>query len=1191
MSHFQQLSGLPYNVGEILQQFTSLPLSLIYHYTGMGLYMRALFDSQRLVDTLIHVEDRVFAAHRVVLACHSTYFAQVFLSSKHPSPKMAELRVKNIDPNMFYIVLSFLYTGQLYVNQNNVDHLLNVAHQLHVPAVLFKCLDFLDHILPNKTIDMVTEPKAVVDEAYRLMEAPLREIIHTTTFLTTSIEALEVALGQDDLPADGSPLTEMININTFLTAGIEALEVALGQGDLLVSAESEVFSAALQWLQFDLESREKYLERLMQQVRFAYMRPGEVIQAAQSSPLLKSSAYCRNRIMEAIWLMTLRGYQADDFLECGSCKPRNYLDSDEGVPQDYDNWGHARYDNLLEPAVSQPFQKQPSLTRQPSLRRNSSQSLASARQMQRRRSSHSVETARQTKRRRSSNIMPLAQLSAKSLQQPASLPSVSQQPSTRSSHTLPVYQPLPSTLLQKQPSYLQPSQLHTDLSLGGQSESADYSFPEKALMSPRSSTIAAREIPSMKLLQRQNSNVQTSSQQSSSNGSLPRRVASLRQTSSGVLPQESNSYSLLQEKLSSISRQNCSGALGHPQASFNEETQQLGQPLVPLYQRESSSALVHKKASERMLQKQPSMTQPPQQPSTVSVQRQPSYHAPLPQQQMPREVPQVAGPSAPPVIEIISPPSSIRSITKHLSKTQPSEQQIASKNSHLRGTQSTGILLKKDHSYTGVSLKQTQSGTVPQTSLKQASAGGLQQKEPSFVSLQQKEPSFVSLQQKEPSFVSLQQKSSSVFPQQRAVQPPTAPQLHPLHPPLVKLVAERKHWDAPSVSFQQPASLPPRSPPRTPPSQQPSPRPRQKEPPPRPLKREPSVTQHREPSPRPLKREPSVTQHREPSPRPLKREPSVTQHREPSPRPLKREPSVTQHREPSPRPLKREPSVTQHREPSPRPLKREPSVTQPREPSPRPLKREPSVTQHREPSPRPLKREPSVTQHREPSPRPLKREPSVTQHREPSPRPLKREPSVTQHREPSPRPLNREPSVTQHREPSPRPLKREPSIEQRREPSSTAPQSGPLPHSPVPEAPAPPSPTEEASDVEMPFFRVCRSRFLDEEVQGRVIEVEVGFSRSNHSATARTDRRHRSRSRSKERHPADGYGTGDESDAFPAGLLAIGGFVEDGDPTGKCHSHMLDAGDQKWLKMSEMPQTRLHFAAAFVREKLYVTGH
>ena len=47
----------------------------------------------------------MFAAHRVALACHSVYFARAFILNQHQKHKLTELKLKNIDPHVFYMVL------------------------------------------------------------------------------------------------------------------------------------------------------------------------------------------------------------------------------------------------------------------------------------------------------------------------------------------------------------------------------------------------------------------------------------------------------------------------------------------------------------------------------------------------------------------------------------------------------------------------------------------------------------------------------------------------------------------------------------------------------------------------------------------------------------------------------------------------------------------------------------------------------------------------------------------------------------------------------------------------------------------------------------------------------------------------------------------------------------------------------
>nr|KAG5711407.1 hypothetical protein BaRGS_025834 [Batillaria attramentaria] len=60
LSDWTLAEGMPYNVGEILQQFTALPLDRIHHYAYCGEYLRTLFEERKLVDVLIHVDKKPY---------------------------------------------------------------------------------------------------------------------------------------------------------------------------------------------------------------------------------------------------------------------------------------------------------------------------------------------------------------------------------------------------------------------------------------------------------------------------------------------------------------------------------------------------------------------------------------------------------------------------------------------------------------------------------------------------------------------------------------------------------------------------------------------------------------------------------------------------------------------------------------------------------------------------------------------------------------------------------------------------------------------------------------------------------------------------------------------------------------------------------------------------------------------------
>lgn len=52
-----------------------------------------------------------------------------------------------------FLCYRFIYTGQLFVNFNNVDNLLQASKKLQIPAVYFRCLDFEGTLPLNEVLD------------------------------------------------------------------------------------------------------------------------------------------------------------------------------------------------------------------------------------------------------------------------------------------------------------------------------------------------------------------------------------------------------------------------------------------------------------------------------------------------------------------------------------------------------------------------------------------------------------------------------------------------------------------------------------------------------------------------------------------------------------------------------------------------------------------------------------------------------------------------------------------------------------------------------------------------------------------------------------------------------------------------------------------------------------------------------
>ena len=59
------------------------------------------------------------------------------------------------------------------------------------------------------------------------------------------------------------------------------------------------------WIAYDIGSRRKHVERLARQIRFTSMAPAEVIECTQVNHFIRNSPYCRNRVLEAVWLVNI----------------------------------------------------------------------------------------------------------------------------------------------------------------------------------------------------------------------------------------------------------------------------------------------------------------------------------------------------------------------------------------------------------------------------------------------------------------------------------------------------------------------------------------------------------------------------------------------------------------------------------------------------------------------------------------------------------------------------------------------------------------------------------------------------------------------------------------------------------------------------------------------------------------------
>ena len=91
--------------------------------------LSSLFDQPDFSDvTLVCEDQKQILAHKVILASSSPFFKNIFFLNPHPKP-LIYLKVKFAD---LQAIVRFVYTGQCYVAQEELDGFLELAKSLEV---------------------------------------------------------------------------------------------------------------------------------------------------------------------------------------------------------------------------------------------------------------------------------------------------------------------------------------------------------------------------------------------------------------------------------------------------------------------------------------------------------------------------------------------------------------------------------------------------------------------------------------------------------------------------------------------------------------------------------------------------------------------------------------------------------------------------------------------------------------------------------------------------------------------------------------------------------------------------------------------------------------------------------------------------------------------------------------------------
>ena len=232
-------------------------------------------DHGLLCDVLLCVENVEIAAHRVILAASSAYFRAMFLG-KLADSKQQRVTLYEIDAAAIEMLVEYVYTGVLKLDEFNVHSLLYASTFLQIEKVREACCEFL-----LKALD-VCNCLGIRSLGESLSCQELFAIAHQFV-----VDHFGDVLKQDE----------------FLLQPYESLKSLLDSKFLNASSEDEVLIGVLAWLNFCPTERQAHAPSLIKQCCLMKISPDFLASRILKDSMVQASFECQQLILEALEAM------------------------------------------------------------------------------------------------------------------------------------------------------------------------------------------------------------------------------------------------------------------------------------------------------------------------------------------------------------------------------------------------------------------------------------------------------------------------------------------------------------------------------------------------------------------------------------------------------------------------------------------------------------------------------------------------------------------------------------------------------------------------------------------------------------------------------------------------------------------------------------------------------------------------
>nr|XP_014094600.2 kelch-like protein 18 [Bactrocera oleae] len=233
--------------------------------------MREIRRQGKLCDVTLKVEDQSFSAHRIVLAGTIPYFYAMFTNNMAES-RIKEITMKEIEPNALESLINYAYSGQVRIDNQNVQSLMVGASFLQLTKVRNACADFLiSRFHPHNVLG-------------------IRQFADSMG-CTHLIEAADKYIDQN--------FAKVVQSEEFLSLDFGELIDLIRRDELNVPSEEIIFEACMKWVKHMEEKRAILFPQVLSKVRLPLLSPQFLADRVAREELIRSSHQCRDLLDEA----------------------------------------------------------------------------------------------------------------------------------------------------------------------------------------------------------------------------------------------------------------------------------------------------------------------------------------------------------------------------------------------------------------------------------------------------------------------------------------------------------------------------------------------------------------------------------------------------------------------------------------------------------------------------------------------------------------------------------------------------------------------------------------------------------------------------------------------------------------------------------------------------------------------------